>query len=88
MNPLSVRNEPTAPLRPRVQGFRRTVLEAWQLHGPCTTRELASRSGLELLTLRPRTTELLQLGLLACLPGTGCERAYRALGTLESSQAA
>jgi hypothetical protein len=37
---------------------------AWQAYGPGTTREVARLSGIPLLTLRPRTTDLHKLGLV------------------------
>ncbi len=37
---------------------------AWQAHGPGTTREIAQKSGISLLTLRPRTTDLYKLGMV------------------------
>lgn len=45
-------------------GQRMAVYRAWIAHGPATTRELAARSGINLLNVRPRTTELLQAGAL------------------------
>ena len=40
------------------------VYEAWVRHGPGTTREVAARCGMDILTFRPRTTDLLQSGLV------------------------
>lgn len=37
---------------------------AWQAYGPGTTREIAQKAGISLLTLRPRTTDLYKLGLV------------------------
>ena len=49
-------------MQTRIEGQRAAVFAAWRQHGPCTTKELAERSGLSILSLRPRTTELLELG--------------------------
>lgn len=61
-----IRNATWLDVQKRVSKDMVEVHEAWQTHGPCTTRELAERSGLSLLTLRPRTTDLYQIGLVAC----------------------
>lgn len=53
------------------------VFEAWLLHGPGTTRQVAERSRIDLLSLRPRTTELLAVGLLEVVAGSaGREGTY------------
>lgn len=65
MIPVDFRNITFADLKARgLEGQRARVLAAWVAHGPCTTRELEARSGIPLLSLRPRTTELLELGLV------------------------
>lgn len=64
MKPVDFRNETWNSIQNRIAGQRAAVLAAWTKHGPCTTEQLAERSGLEILSLRPRTTELLQLGFL------------------------
>ena len=52
-------------LRRDLNRQRASVYAAWQAHGPGTTRHVAGESGIDLLSLRPRTTELMELGLLA-----------------------
>ena len=64
MKPIDFRNETFASIQNRIAGSRAAVLAAWKTHGPCTTEELAERSGLSILSLRPRTTELLDLGFV------------------------
>lgn len=64
MKPIDFRNETFVQVQERVVGARAAVLAAFQQHGPCTTKQLADLSGLSLLTLRPRTTELVELGLV------------------------
>jgi hypothetical protein len=64
MKPIDFRNETFADLQGRIAGLRAVVLDAWRKHGPCTTEELAERSEISILSLRPRTTELYQLGFL------------------------
>jgi len=70
-NPLDIRNATFESIVEAQPALRRRVLDAWRAHGPCTTRELAARIGLDILTVRPRTTELVQLGLVEC---TGSQR--------------
>lgn len=80
MKPIDFRNETFEQLQARIAGLKRVVYLAWKAHGPGTTREVAMRSGLDLLTFRPRTTELVQLGFV-CLTdeqadaSEGCYRA-------------
>lgn len=62
MKPIDLRNATFADLQGRIAGQRAAVLEAWRVHGPATTAELSRLSGISILTLRPRTTELVQLG--------------------------
>lgn len=64
MTAIDIRNENWDTIRARVCGMRLCVLEAWRAHGPGTTAAIAARAGISLLTFRPRTTELLQLGFL------------------------
>ena len=64
MTPIDYRNETFAAVQSRISGQRAAVLSAWLKHGPATTAELAERSGLSILTLRPRTTELCELGFV------------------------
>ncbi len=65
MTSIDFRNTTFADLKSRgLEGLRGRVLAAWLAHGPCTTRELAARTGIDVLSIRPRTTELLELGLV------------------------
>jgi len=64
MKSTDFRNATFESIRKDLEGLRLQVYEAWVQHGPCTTRQLAQRCGVDLLTVRPRTTELIQLGLL------------------------
>lgn len=69
-----------------VNKSRRDVYEAWLLYGSCTTAELAASSGMSILNIRPRTTDLLQCGLVELdteKPGVGNEGRYRAVSMSE-----
>jgi hypothetical protein len=64
MKPIDFAIETFESLKPRLDALRRQVYDAWRAHGPGTTRDVAVRSGIDILTFRPRTTELVQLGLV------------------------
>lgn len=77
MKPVDYRNETYNGLLGRLTGLRERVLDAWRRHGPCTTEQLAEWSDLSILTLRPRTTELYQMGFVI-FEGEGIYRAATA----------
>lgn len=79
MKPVDLRNETWESLQTRVTGLRQAVLLAYRQHGPGTTRELAKASGIDLLSLRPRVTELVDLGFMRLVRGEGGEGIYEAL---------
>jgi predicted ArsR family transcriptional regulator len=84
MQPIDYRNETWEDVQKRVEGLRRQVYHALQKHGPCTTRQLAEKCGIDLLTVRPRVTELYQLGLAQLAnpePGGG-EGVYQAVNII------
>jgi hypothetical protein len=62
MIPSQIRDLNWHDLQSRLSGLRASVYEALRMHGPCTTRQLAAKAGLDILTVRPRVTELCQLG--------------------------
>lgn len=84
MSPIDHRNLTFKDLCSRLVHLRQSVYDALSHHGPCTTRELAHESGLDLLTVRPRVTELVQLGFAQCLDVDGHEGRYRALTIAEA----
>lgn len=65
MTPIDYRNGTFAHIQARLHGDRASVLEALQMHGPATTRDLAKAMGADVLSVRPRVTELVQLGMAA-----------------------
>lgn len=77
MRPIDFRNETFADLQGRISGQREATLRAWQQHGPCTTEKLAEKSGLSILTLRPRTTELYQMGFIRVVGDGPCDKGGR-----------
>ena len=64
MTPSDFRNVTFRELETRMTGDRMRAYEIWLHHPDCTTREAAQRGGMDLLTLRPRTTELVQMGFV------------------------
>lgn len=66
MRPIDFRNETFLSLQPRLSGLHHRVLIAWLKFGPCTTAQAADQAWMSILTFRPRTTELIQLGAV-CL---------------------
>ncbi|HMO03914.1 MAG TPA: hypothetical protein PKC67_02495 [Kiritimatiellia bacterium] len=85
MKPTDFRDMTFEDLQQSLSGMRRSVYEAWLLHGPGTTAEVALRAQISLLTFRPRTTDLYQAGLVELQPGqkAGHEGRYRAVTMAE-----
>lgn len=79
MKTTDLRNLTWDRLQPMLRGARLAVLQTFRQHGPGTTQALAPRSGLSLLTFRPRACELHQLGLLELIDREGTEGIYRAV---------
>lgn len=79
MKPVDYRNERWADVERRVQGDRAMVYWAMLDAGPCTTRHLAELMGWDLLNVRPRVTELCQLGLARVVGGEHGEGCYEAV---------
>jgi len=80
MKPIDYRDETWRDVNARVSGERLRVLNAWWQYGACTTAELAERSGMSVLSVRPRTTELLELGMVELAgDARGTEGRYRAV---------
>jgi len=86
MKPADIRNTTFRELQSRLVHLRLSVWEALSHHGPCTTRELAHECGMDILTVRPRVTELVQLGFAECLSESehASEGVYRALTVAEA----
>lgn len=74
MKAIDFRDETFAALRERLVEMRERVWLAWSAHElahpgaethGATTREVAASAQMDILCLRPRATELYQMGLLA-----------------------
>jgi predicted ArsR family transcriptional regulator len=79
MKPIDYRNATWQTVLDRVTGLREAVYQGYRDHGPCTTAELAAKIGISVLTVRPRTTELYQAGLVDVTDDPGPEGKYYAL---------
>lgn len=77
MNALDIRNDNFASLRDRLEDSRRDVLCSLAAHGPCTTRQLAQLSQRDILSVRPRITELKEVGLVVLAGRESGEGIYR-----------
>lgn len=67
MKAVDIRNENWGDIQARLAGDRLTVWQALRVAGQRTTRELAADMGWDILRVRPRVTELYQLGLIQCI---------------------
>jgi predicted ArsR family transcriptional regulator len=62
MDAIDYRNACFADLKARLVDMRLEVLSHLRRIGPCTTQELADKSGISVLNVRPRVNELVELG--------------------------
>lgn len=85
MKPIDLRDATFESLREGLSELRQAVYAAYLAHGPCTTRELSGKCGIDILTLRPRTTELVQIGLVELVSAKHLEGSYRGVGAEEWS---
>jgi len=85
MKPVDFRNLTFADLQGLLSGQRARVYSAWTQFSPATTRECAIKAEISILTFRPRTTELMEVGLVELAPGqkAGHEGIYRAVPMAE-----
>ncbi len=64
MKPVDLRNETFESLQRLIPADLRAVLDGYKQHGSRTTGELSTLTGIGLLTVRPRTSDLVDLGLV------------------------
>lgn len=64
MKPIDIRNETWESIQSRLEADRGAVWLAYKVYGPCSTRELARKMELTIFTVRPRTTELVDMFLV------------------------
>jgi hypothetical protein len=83
ISPADIRDMNFERLKTSLEARRRGVYLAWLARGPGTTRQVAKFSGIDLLNVRPRTHELLALGLLKLVRRDGHDGVYRAMSQAE-----
>ena len=71
-------------LQGRLEGERARVYDSFAAWGPATTRRIAEATGLSLWNVRPRTCELVQVGLLECVGKQGHDGVYAAVRLQEA----
>jgi len=88
MKPIDYRNESWERVQARLVLDRARVHSALITSGPCTTRHLAAKMGWDILNVRPRVTELVQIGFAALVDraSSGYEGVYRALPFAEAKR--
>ena len=60
--------------RPKLNGRKKLIFDYICRHGACTDREIMSALGFsDMNTIRPRTNELLQMGVLREVDDTRCD---------------
>lgn len=79
MIPADIRTLTWNELREYLAGPRERVWDWLHAHGPATTSTIAAGLEMNLLTVRPRVCELVQLGFAECVDRDGREGVYRAL---------
>lgn len=84
MKPIDHRNETFENVKDRIAGDRKLVFEALKEYGPCTTRGLAECMEWDILNVRPRITELCQIGFVECMQIAGGQGIYRAVEDQEA----
>jgi hypothetical protein len=87
MKPVDFRTESWERVQERLNEHRLAVHALYVRFGPCTTRELSERSTMSILSLRPRTTELLQLGLVALVGRKDCQGVYAPISLQDAERA-
>ena len=78
MKPIDISHANFEELKGYFDATRKDVHAIWLQVGECTTRRAAICGLRDILTFRPRTTELYQLGLLELVGREGREGVYRA----------
>lgn len=78
MDATTIRNANWAELQGELAGKRETVWRWLLTNGPATTTGIAAGTGIPLLTVRPRVSELVAWGFAECIGRIGREGAYRA----------
>lgn len=87
MNSIDIRNANWEAIQEYLTANRAEVLAAWRLHGPGTTREIAAKAGIDILSFRPRTTELVHIHMVAMVDRRGTQGIYEAVSEENAERA-
>ena len=79
MTSAEIRNDQWRKIQKRLSGDCLKVHRAFQTHGPATTLDLASCAEISPWSVRPRTTQLLQMGLVQLVGRQDREGVYAAV---------
>lgn len=79
MTPRDISQENWRNIQEKLQGLREQVYRGMLAAGPQTTCDLADITDIPLLTVRPRVTELCELGLAEPAGRSGRHGLYRAI---------
>jgi len=79
MKPVDLRNALWEEIQGMLAGDRCVVHAILLRHGACTTRQLAGAANMDPFSVRPRVTELCQLGLAELVGKDGREGVYQAV---------
>ncbi len=86
--PEQIRDANWAEIKEHVTGDRERCWTSLMLAARAmTTRQLSVRMEMDLLTVRPRVTELVQLGLVRCAGKEGHDGTYEAVSLVEAQAA-
>ena len=86
MKPSDIRDCGWAKKQEKFRGDWVLVWEALMQYGPGTTKEISARSGIPLLTIRPRICELCKSFLAELVEKRGTEGVYRARSREEAER--
>jgi hypothetical protein len=87
MQPIDARNMTWDQVCQSLRGMRERVYWYWMQLGPGTTEQVASRAECSILTLRPRTTELVALGLVRMIGLDNGQGIYEGVSIAEAQAA-
>lgn len=84
MKTTDIRDMTFDEIRDELDGPRQRVWEFLFARGPATTSAIAEGTGIGLLTVRPRVSELVAMGFAECIGREKREGVYKALTVAEA----
>ena len=77
MKAIDIRNASWSSIQASLHHRLAAAYQVWCSYGPGTTRDVSQRSGWDILSLRPRTTDLYKLGLVELVGRRGDGGIYK-----------